>query len=166
MTCNSERDLAELEHLPEDLPHLIEEAGQTFKFTPMLPEVYAEFDSQLPCHHSELEDWESRLLLEAAGRHIKSEPDENSSDSSSMGTFRLSIDETAAYPDMVSPVEALDCLTKLKKFSAANMPLLTTVYELESLLLDSLNSHQHPGQQFSFIGYSGFNHPFQPFTGD
>lgn len=142
----SHQGMSGIDPLPNDFLHLVHEAGRTFRFTPMSADIYAEFDSQLPCHRSDMEEWERTLLAEATGgrmKLIKREPsdfvgDDLSACSSQSSSAREGDWGGATAP--VQPSEALESLAKLKRFSASNIGLLTTVFELESLLLDSLGS--------------------------
>jgi hypothetical protein len=127
-----------IEPLPRDFLHLIQEAGRVFRFTPMSPDVYAEFDSQLQCHGSDMEEWEASLLAEATSSpllSIKKEPDTDPTSSQAIESFH-----SVSRSEHVRPSEALECLSKLKRFSSSNIGLLTTVFEMESLILDSLGT--------------------------
>ncbi|KAK7496858.1 hypothetical protein BaRGS_00011838 [Batillaria attramentaria] len=139
-----ERASVSVESLPSDLPLLVQRCSRVFRFAPMSVEVFIEFDSQLPCHHGDTEDWESSLVAEAMGRRIKSEPVDNSAgDISEAGSSHSLPDDERASVSAVSASNALECLSKLKRFSSSNIGLLTTVYELEGLVLDSLHNTQH-----------------------
>lgn len=111
----------------------------------MSADIYAEFDSQLPCHRSDMEEWERNLLAEATGgrmKLIKREPSDFVGDDFSACSSHSSVKEGnwGGVPPPVQPSEALESLAKLKRFSSSNIGLLTTVFELESLLLDSFGS--------------------------
>lgn len=139
--ASTDRGGATCQALPPDLPILVQKNSRVFKFTPMSVDVFVEFDSQLPCHHGDTEDWENSLLAEAVGRRIKSEPVDGAGEDADPGTSRLAGDEKSPT-SVVRMVDALECLWKLKRFSSSSIGLLTTVYELEGLILDSLDDTQ------------------------
>lgn len=144
-STSAQKAMSGIEPLPNDFLHLVHEAGRVFHFTPMSPDIYVEFDSQLPCHGSDMEEWENTLLAEATGgrmKLIKREPGDVSEDGTAFPSHASRREEEERV-ETVGPSEALVSLGKLKRFSSSNIGLLTTVYELESLLLDSIGSSLH-----------------------
>ena len=111
----------------------------------MPADTYADFDSHMTCNDAPMEEWEETLFMEVAGRQlkpIKKEPSDFVGETEQhCSSAREARDKGEVEP--VSAPEALDSLERLKRFSASNIGLLTTVFELESLVLDSLGSAGH-----------------------
>ncbi|KAK6188354.1 hypothetical protein SNE40_004541 [Patella caerulea] len=133
---------------PTDLIELVEETGMAFKFMPMFTEVYLQFDSQIPCHVYETEDWESQLIQEAMASNVKMEPEEPTSETSGQNqrainqsnessTSSQTRTQEIVLPD-VTQEDALSSLKNLKIFAKGDSVLLDKIYHLEISVLNHI----------------------------
>ncbi|KAL8601236.1 hypothetical protein ACOMHN_003042 [Nucella lapillus] len=108
------------EPLPPDFLHLVREAGRVFRFVPMEPTL----DSTVGKREPGVADDASG----GSGCWVRSSGAGECGDS---GGAALALRE------------AVDCVSRLKRFSANNIGLLTSVFELEAMLLDSVAFPTH-----------------------
>ncbi|ESO92429.1 hypothetical protein LOTGIDRAFT_216956 [Lottia gigantea] len=133
---------------PTDLIELVEETGVSFRFMPMFTEIYLQFDSQIPCHAYETEDWESQLIQEAmvANGNVKTEAEDTSYEiqnqknllQSNEASSSQSQQQSSVTLPQVTQADALASLQKLKLFVKGNCGLLDKIYNIEKAVLEHI----------------------------